>query len=177
MRRLIAVLSFLAMALSLTASPRALAFDVTAVAGLNTATGLPAGASTSPAFSYGALVGFGLIPAVLGVETGLLIVPVKTTFDASATPGGGSFTTNYTNVPLLARFKSFPYLTPGIGVSYSLASVGNETYDWFNTTLSLKYGSSIAPLVEWVVDARYLMKMGDYGFNTLQAFTGFQFGF
>lgn len=174
------LLSFLGLVLSLSARPAG-AIEVTALGGLNMAT---EGSENIAQFSYGGLVGFSLIPALVSLETGVLMVPVKTGTSSYA------FVQSFMNIPLVARFPMVPFVTPGVGVSYSRSAdeigvavpdhttyVKQERTSFTSLTLSVQKAISLAPMLRWVFDARYLLAIGETGFNSAQGFTGVQVGF
>ncbi|MCM2323628.1 MAG: porin family protein [Oligoflexia bacterium] len=187
-------------AMLLASSHAASAFELGAYGGLNFE-----GSALSPAtnplsakssLALGATVGMDMVPMLISIETGLYMVerkmggalPLGVSLTAGVDPTTYSLSYNALEIPLIARFKPIPFLSPGIGVFYSWDTskqtteytnpAGNQVKSE-NPVSRTDYGligsvqarMPLVPLLSLTVDARYLIGLKDNGYdnaNTLK---------
>ena len=155
-----------------------------------------------PAFGGGALLEFGIIPAI-GIETGAIWVPRK--YEVNNFGYGWTAEQTMVQVPLVLRARIGNVLSLGVGgyyakytgdieyqntriaavrpvqIPYGAAALSDDDY---GVVTSLAFYSSFGPLARLVFDARYIIGMKDNDlfpgyekkFKDVQLLLGLQIG-
>ncbi|OFZ20655.1 MAG: hypothetical protein A2X94_04035 [Bdellovibrionales bacterium GWB1_55_8] len=149
--------------------------------------------------SFGGYVGFTMVPLLFSVEPGVFLVGQKYTSPVL----GQTYSYNAIQIPVIARFKALPFISPGLGLYYamgmgdvSLEQAGQttltRTFDnlglgssAFGAVASLKAEFDLMPLISLVADARYNLALSNqsqssaqtFRISGVQVFAGAQIGF